>query len=376
MKSAWLVLVGVLFAAPAAGQTTRTADIVAEVRAAIAAHDLDRADVIFAKGRADHGNSPEVIEALSWLGRGALAEGQLDRADRYAREAQQLAVASLASRKLDSEPHLATALGAGIEVQAHVQGQRGQRTEAVYFLQRELATYKDTSIHKRIQKNINLLSLEGRPAPGLDRSEFIGPPPPSLDELKGKVLVLFFWAHWCPDCKIQGPILAELLAKYQTRGLVVVAPTQRFGYVAGGTSAGPDEELRYIRQVRDKYYGFLADLPVPVSEANHKLYGVSSTPTVVVVDRRGIVKLYHPGRMSKEELEQQLLPLLVPSSAEASNPNVGSSVDTRPLHRDVPPFTGRARRPAFRPQAVHSLATLREFIQGSCFRESIDTGLI
>lgn len=317
MKSVCLVLLGVLLAAPAAGQTTAAADVVSEVRAAIRARDLDRADAIFTKRRAERGNVPEIIEALSWLGRGALAEGQLDRADRYAREAQQLAAASLGTRALDSEPRLATAVGAGIEVQAQVRGQRGQRSDAVYFLQRQLEVYRDTSIHKRIQKNINLLSLEGQRAPALDRSEFIGSPPPTLEALSGKVLVLFFWAHWCPDCKMQGPILSELLAKYRTQGLAVVAPTQRFGYVAGGAPAGPDEELRYIRQVRDTYYGFLADLPVPVSEANHKLYGVSSTPTVVVVDRQGIVKLYHPGRMTKEELEQQLRPLLGPSSAEA-----------------------------------------------------------
>jgi thiol-disulfide isomerase/thioredoxin len=241
----------------------------------------------------------------------------LDRASRYAREAQQLGVRTLGSRALDAEPRLATAIGAAIEVQAQVLGQRGQRSDAVYFLQRQLEIYKDTSIHKRIQKNVNLLSLEGQRAPALDRSEFIGVRPPTLEALKGKVLVLFFWAHWCPDCKIQGPILSELLAEYETRGLAVVAPTQRFGYVAGGAPASPDEELRYIQQVRDKYYGFLADVPVPVSEANHKQYGVSSTPTVVVVDRQGVVRLYHPGRMTKEELEQQLRPLLTPSSADA-----------------------------------------------------------
>jgi len=314
-----LVLLGVLAAAPAGAQPSGAIDVVTEVRAAIGAHDLDRADAIFASRRAERGTTPEIIEALSWLGRGALAENQLDRANRYARETQQLAVASLGRRALDSVPSLATALGASIEVQAQVQGQRGQRSDAVYFLQRQLEIYKDTSIHKRIQKNVNLLSLEGQPAPALDRSEFLGAPPPSLEALKGKVLVLFFWAHWCPDCKIQGPILAELLAKYRTQGLTVVAPTQRFGYVAGGAPAGPDEELRYIVQVRDKYYGFLADLPVPVSEANHQLYGVSSTPTVVLVDRNGIVKLYHPGRMTNEELEQQIRPLLTSSSAEARN---------------------------------------------------------
>jgi thiol-disulfide isomerase/thioredoxin len=82
--------------------------------------------------------------------------------------------------------------------------------------------------------------------------------------------VLFFWAHWCPDCKIQGPILAKLFAKYRADGLAIVAPTERYGYGEGGASLRPADELRYIIQIRDKYYPMLAELPVPVSEANHK----------------------------------------------------------------------------------------------------------
>jgi hypothetical protein len=44
---------------------------------------------------------------------------------------------------------------------------------------------------------------------------------------------------------------------------------------------------------------------------------VSSTPTVVLVDRQGIVRLYHPGRLTGEELEQKLRPLLATAGAEA-----------------------------------------------------------
>ena len=209
----------------------------------------------------------------------------------------------------------ANALGAAIEVQAQVSVDRGARSDAVAFLERELATYRCTAIHKRLQKSINLLTLEGRPAPTLALSESIGIRPPTFRDLQGKVVVLFFWAHWCPDCKIEGPILAKLFAKYQSRGLAIVAPTQRYGYVAGGAPASPDDELRYIVEVRDKYYPFLATLPVPVSAANHERYGVSSTPTVVILDRAGVVRLYHPGRLTEEELEAQLQPLL---SASAS----------------------------------------------------------
>lgn len=304
-------LLALAFAAVLSGaQAARPVTLVSEVRAALAAHDQARAETLVNARRAERGDTPETIEAMSWLARGAQADGQLDRADRLAGDTQRLAVAALGKRRVDEDAHLATAIGAAIEVQGVVGVARGQRSEAIAFMQRELDTYRGTAIHKRIQKNINLLTLEGHPAPALDLGESIGPRPPTAQELKGKVVVLFFWAHWCSDCKIEGPILATLLAKYESQGLAIVAPTQRFGYVASGRPAPPDEELRYIVEVRDKYYPFLATQPVPVSVVNHQRYGVSSTPTVVILDREGVVRLYNPGRLTEEELEAKLRPLL------------------------------------------------------------------
>ena len=286
------------------------ATLVAQVRAALSAHDVLAAEAIVAKARAAQGDTPEVIEAVSWLARGAQAEGQTGKAERYVDEVQRLSAPALRGRRIDDDPHLASAVGAAIEVQGQMDAARGARSEAIAFLERQLKIYSGTSLQKRIQKNINLLTLEGHPAPRLDLSESIGPRPPTFDELKGKAVVLFFWAHWCPDCKIEGPILAKLFAKYRSQGLAIVAPTQRYGYVARGAAAPPDEELRYIVKVRDEYYPFLAEVPVPTSAANHERYGVSSTPTVVILDRDGIVRLYHPGRLTEEELEQQVAPLL------------------------------------------------------------------
>ena len=295
-----------------AGQPARPVTLVSEVRAAIAAHDLAQAEALVVQRRAQQGTTPEVIEAVSWLGRGALAEGQADRAEQLAIEAQRLAVAALGARPVDADPKLATAIGAAIEVQAQVSVNRGARSDAIVFLERELQTYRATSISRRIQKNINLFTLEGHPAPALELTESMGAPlaAATAKALEGKVVVLFFWAHWCPDCKIESPILARLYAKYRAKGLTIVAPTQRYGYVAGGAPAPPDQELRYMIEIRDQHYPFLADLPVPISAANHERYGVSSTPTVVILDRKGIVRLYHPGRLTEEELETHLRPLL------------------------------------------------------------------
>jgi thioredoxin-related protein len=49
---------------------------------------------------------------------------------------------------------------------------------------------------------------------------------------------------------------------------------------------------------------------VPVSDENHKRYGVSTTPTLVVLDRQGVVRSYHPGIMTAQELEAVIMPLL------------------------------------------------------------------
>jgi thioredoxin-related protein len=53
-----------------------------------------------------------------------------------------------------------------------------------------------------------------------------------------------------------------------------------------------------------------------VSEPNHKQYGVASTPTIVLVDRQGLVRLYHPGRMTEQELETAITALLRPATAQ------------------------------------------------------------
>ena len=51
-------------------------------------------------------------------------------------------------------------------------------------------------------------------------------------------------------------------------------------------------------------------MPVPISTENFVRFGVSSTPTLVLADRSGIVRLYHPGRMEEAELAREIEALL------------------------------------------------------------------
>ena len=279
-------------------------DIAADVRAASASRNFALAEREIQSYRAAVGVTPEMLEALSWLARATLDDKQYDRADAYATETRQLSL-DLLKRTGRGDAALATALGAAIEVHAQALAARNRRAEAIAFLTTERATWAGTPLDPRIQKNLNLLTLEGKPAPALDISRWLGPRPSSLAALKGHPVLLFFWAHWCGDCKAEVPILAKLMATYGPKGLVLVGPTQLYGYTAAG-DATPETEARYIDQIRRQFYAPLGSMSAPLSAENFQRYGCSTTPTLVLLDRGGLVRLYHPGAMSYQALASQV----------------------------------------------------------------------
>jgi cytochrome c biogenesis protein CcmG/thiol:disulfide interchange protein DsbE len=282
--------------------TPAHADIITDVRISLESQAFAQADTQLATYRAQHGVTPEYLEAYSWMGRAYLKTNSLGQANAYARKTEQFAIQQLKTRKLDAEPHLPLALGAAIEVESLVLATEGKPALATQLLKRNLVAYRNTSIRNRLQKNLNLLVLAGKPAPPLQPGEYLGPKPLTLAQLKGSPVLLFFWAHWCLECKGEAPIIGRLHAEYASKGLAVVAPTQRYGYAAGGEPATPGAELAYIRDTRNRYYSALLDVPAPVSQENLSLYGVSTTPTLVLLDRAGKVAFYHPGALSYEEL--------------------------------------------------------------------------
>jgi thiol-disulfide isomerase/thioredoxin len=282
--------------------TLAFAGVTDDVRDRLARHDFAAAEAQLQSYRARQGVTPDYLEALSWMARANLAAQQLDRATTYARQTETLSRQLLLKRPLDAEPHLPLALGAGLEVEAQVLAARGQQAQAVALLRRSLVTYRNTSIRARLQKNLNLLGLAGQPAPALQITQYLGPKPVALSQLSGSPVLLFFWAHWCNDCKAEGPVIARLRSEFGARGLMLLAPTQLYGYASQGEDAKPKDELAYIERVWQHFYPGLQNIPVPVSKKNFDSYGASTTPTLVLLDRAGHVALYHPGVMPYEEL--------------------------------------------------------------------------
>ncbi len=294
------LLVSLLFS------TAAWAGIVDDVRVALLQNNFSAAESELNSYRNGRGVTPEYLEAYSWLGRAALDQKQYDQAAAYAKQTRALVMEQLKQRQLDADSHLSMALGAALEVQSQVLAARGQRTQAVALLEGALQTYGNTSIHDRLQKNLNVLSLQGKLAPALKSDQSLGAKLPPTAELKGSPVLLFFWAHWCGDCKAEAPIITQLRSEFAGKGLKVIGPTRLYGYTAQIEHATASDELMYIDAVRHRFYAGLLDMPVPISRYNFDTYGASTTPTLVLLDRAGKVAMYHPGALPYSELRAEI----------------------------------------------------------------------
>jgi thiol-disulfide isomerase/thioredoxin len=293
------------------------------VQLALRQGDLATASALVKQYRNLNGDTPEALEALSWLARGQAAAGNLAEAMKEAQEIESAAQTSLGTRKLDAEPHLPLALGAAYEIQADVLDQQNKRVQALQLLKSELTKWRGTSIVDRLQKNINLLTLQKRPMPLLQQTSFIGPKPTVPNAWRGKPLLLFFWAHWCADCKAEAPIISQLAQEFEPKGLVVIAPTRLYGYTAAEDDAKPDAEKAFIQRVFDTYYSGIPKIQAPLDAGNFERFGASTTPTIVLVDKRGIVQLYHPGVMDEASLRLAIEQTMNAGTVTNQSPRIG-----------------------------------------------------
>jgi thiol-disulfide isomerase/thioredoxin len=150
----------------------------------------------------------------------------------------------------------------------------------------------------------------GRLAPEITVKDWIDQKPSTLAALRGRVVLLDFWALWCTPCHAALPHIAGWQEKYKERGLSVVALTEYRNTVNGRRVRTPQEvgELRSFKRGARLPFGFA----VADTTATADAYGVTTIPVAVLIDRRGVVRFLNVGAHETdiEELHQMIVRLL------------------------------------------------------------------
>lgn len=111
----------------------------------------------------------------------------------------------------------------------------------------------------------------------------------SLDQLKGKVVMLNFWASWCGPCRTEMPLLEQMHKRYSALG---------FTMVGVNVEADTKDAERWLKDMQVSF-PVLFDRDSKVS----KLYDVSAMPSTVFIDRKGNVRYLHKGYKPGDEGE-------------------------------------------------------------------------
>jgi cytochrome c biogenesis protein CcmG/thiol:disulfide interchange protein DsbE len=137
---------------------------------------------------------------------------------------------------------------------------------------------------------------QGKKAPALALKDLQGRKV-SLSDYKGKVLLINFWATWCPPCRAEIPDLVKMQREYKNRGLQVIGITY------------PPETIREVRQFSRK---LRINYPIALGTKEIKsLFDQSETlPVTIVIDRDGNIRNRIEGILLPEEFEQKIKPLL------------------------------------------------------------------
>jgi len=277
--------------------TSAFSQITAPIRNKLSAGDLPSAESILEVHEREKGRDAHYLDGLVWVTRGAVLLGAWERAADLQSQLRALLDEKLrAGLDPAKDNALLAALGAQIEVQAQVLAHAKGRKPALAYLDAELARFSQPiGLRSRIYKRRNQLALVGTPAPPIVVEESLTPNPPALASLRGKPVLIFGWAQWCGDCRAQVAALGRIKAKYA--GKINIITLTRY-YETDKTA-----EKATINKVWAESYQPLQGVPLLISAAAMERYGVSSTPTFILLDKNGKVTQYLPYRLTEAALE-------------------------------------------------------------------------
>jgi thiol-disulfide isomerase/thioredoxin len=186
----------------------------------------------------------------------------------------------------------------------------------------ETADQNMARLQTSIDRAKRLAALVGKEATPLEAEAWVNGDPLSSADLKGKVVLLDFWAVWCGPCIATFPHLREWQEKYADKGLVIVGLTRYYNFTwdesAGRPTRAPGEEKVTPEKEREMLVKFAEfhklhhRFAIQKDNALSEYYVVTGIPHVVLIDREGKIRLIRVGSGDKnaQDIHEMLEKLL------------------------------------------------------------------
>ncbi len=167
----------------------------------------------------------------------------------------------------------------------------------------ESSTRSFARLESTIESGKKLAVLVGKDAAELKIDDWVNGSPLTDSDLKGKVVLLDFWAVWCGPCIATFPHLREWHDKYSDEGLVIIGLTRYYSYtwddaagrgVKSTEEVSPEDEQEMLEKFAE-YHKLQHRFAIQSDRTLSEFYAVSGIPHVVVIDREGKIRIIRVG---------------------------------------------------------------------------------